>query len=282
MGPDKAGFVATPCALPANLTEEAVRAPLPARSRGGPGLGARRAPADRAKADGGPWGLAAPSCARAVAALRGRRPGGPPRQGSGAFVAADASRVPFRIDPDGLSSIADVLEVMELRLAIEVEAAAPGGGAQSRPSGSPPSARALRAIEAAIEARRGCRQRGTSPSIAPFGRRLGQSALCRAARVPRAPRHSAPEHSRVREHAAGAAPLPGAHPEGARPHPRGPSAMGNRRKARKAMRTQSDTQACQRYRRLAERQLQTGLTGSAINARGQLTSWEGKACNACC
>src|SRR6476469_10247926 len=46
------------------------------------------------------------------------------RQGSGAFVSADASRVPFRIDPEGLSSIGDVLEVMELRLAIEVEAAA--------------------------------------------------------------------------------------------------------------------------------------------------------------
>jgi GntR family transcriptional regulator, transcriptional repressor for pyruvate dehydrogenase complex len=46
------------------------------------------------------------------------------RQGSGAYVAADASRVPFRIDPEGLSSIEDVLEVMELRLAVEVEAAA--------------------------------------------------------------------------------------------------------------------------------------------------------------
>jgi GntR family transcriptional repressor for pyruvate dehydrogenase complex len=46
------------------------------------------------------------------------------RQGSGVFVAADRSRVPFRIDPEGLSSIEDVLEVMELRLAIEVEAAA--------------------------------------------------------------------------------------------------------------------------------------------------------------
>jgi DNA-binding FadR family transcriptional regulator len=46
------------------------------------------------------------------------------RQGSGAYVAADVSRVPFRIDPEGLSSIEDVLEVMELRLAIEVEAAA--------------------------------------------------------------------------------------------------------------------------------------------------------------
>ncbi len=46
------------------------------------------------------------------------------RQGSGAYVSADVSRVPFRIDPEGLSSIEDVLEVMELRLAIEVEAAA--------------------------------------------------------------------------------------------------------------------------------------------------------------
>jgi GntR family transcriptional repressor for pyruvate dehydrogenase complex len=46
------------------------------------------------------------------------------RQGSGAFVSADTSRVPFRIDPDGLVSIQHVLDVMELRLAIEVEAAA--------------------------------------------------------------------------------------------------------------------------------------------------------------
>ena len=46
------------------------------------------------------------------------------RQGSGAFVAEDASRMPFRIDPDSIASITDVLNVMELRLAIEVEAAA--------------------------------------------------------------------------------------------------------------------------------------------------------------
>jgi GntR family transcriptional regulator, transcriptional repressor for pyruvate dehydrogenase complex len=45
------------------------------------------------------------------------------RQGAGAFVAADRSRVPFRIDPDGLSSIDDVLQVMELRAAIEIQAA---------------------------------------------------------------------------------------------------------------------------------------------------------------
>lgn len=46
------------------------------------------------------------------------------RQGSGAFVAADASRVPFRIDATDLGSAEDVLSLMELRLAIEVEASA--------------------------------------------------------------------------------------------------------------------------------------------------------------
>lgn len=46
------------------------------------------------------------------------------RQGAGAFVALDRTRVPFRIDPDGLSSLDDVINIMELRLAIEVEGAA--------------------------------------------------------------------------------------------------------------------------------------------------------------
>jgi GntR family transcriptional repressor for pyruvate dehydrogenase complex len=46
------------------------------------------------------------------------------RQGAGAFVASDESRVPFRLAPEGLRSIEDVLQVMELRLAIEIEAAA--------------------------------------------------------------------------------------------------------------------------------------------------------------
>lgn len=46
------------------------------------------------------------------------------RQGSGAFVAPDPSRIPFRIESDGLASIEDVINIMELRLAIEVEAAA--------------------------------------------------------------------------------------------------------------------------------------------------------------
>jgi GntR family transcriptional regulator, transcriptional repressor for pyruvate dehydrogenase complex len=71
------------------------------------------------------------------------------RQGSGAYVAAELSRVPFRIDPRGLSSIEDVLAVMELRQAIEVEAAALAAE-RITPRSLAPIARALRAIEAAL------------------------------------------------------------------------------------------------------------------------------------
>jgi GntR family transcriptional regulator, transcriptional repressor for pyruvate dehydrogenase complex len=71
------------------------------------------------------------------------------RQGIGAFVATDVQRRPFRIDPDGLHSIGEVLNVMELRMAVEVEAAGfaaeRGSAAQIRAIG-----KALDAIEAAI------------------------------------------------------------------------------------------------------------------------------------
>jgi GntR family transcriptional repressor for pyruvate dehydrogenase complex len=46
------------------------------------------------------------------------------RQGAGVFVARDSHLRPFRIGADGLRSIDDVLNVMELRMAIEIEAAA--------------------------------------------------------------------------------------------------------------------------------------------------------------
>jgi DNA-binding FadR family transcriptional regulator len=72
------------------------------------------------------------------------------RQGSGAYVAADVSRVPFRIDPEGLSSIEDVLEVMELRLAIEVEAAA-RAAQRITPRTLAAVGRVLTAIDAAVE-----------------------------------------------------------------------------------------------------------------------------------
>ena len=45
------------------------------------------------------------------------------RQGAGAFVAPDAERRPFRLALDGLPSIGAVLEIMELRASVEVEAA---------------------------------------------------------------------------------------------------------------------------------------------------------------
>jgi len=46
------------------------------------------------------------------------------RQGSGAYVASELKRAAFRIDSDAEASLADVIEVMELRVAVEVEAAA--------------------------------------------------------------------------------------------------------------------------------------------------------------
>jgi len=55
------------------------------------------------------------------------------RQGAGAFVAEDAGRRPFRLALGGLPSIAEALDIMELRQSVEVEAA---GLAASRAVGS--------------------------------------------------------------------------------------------------------------------------------------------------
>jgi GntR family transcriptional regulator, transcriptional repressor for pyruvate dehydrogenase complex len=71
------------------------------------------------------------------------------RQGAGAFVAADADRRPFQLAFDGLPSIAEVLEVMELRASVEVEAAglaAERGSATARKR----VGAALAAIDAAL------------------------------------------------------------------------------------------------------------------------------------
>lgn len=46
------------------------------------------------------------------------------RQGAGAFVNADLNRQPYAIDPDGLGSLGSVIEILELRTAVEIEAAA--------------------------------------------------------------------------------------------------------------------------------------------------------------
>ncbi|MBM3601593.1 MAG: FadR family transcriptional regulator [Alphaproteobacteria bacterium] len=72
------------------------------------------------------------------------------RQGVGAFVAADRQSRPFQIDEEGLRSIGDALNVLEIRTAVESEAA---GLAAERASEEKLAAvdRALAALEAAIE-----------------------------------------------------------------------------------------------------------------------------------
>lgn len=59
----------------------------------------------------------------AVAALRARGLV-VTRQGAGAFVNSDPSRKLYSIEPEGLGSLSGVIEVLELRMAIEAEAAA--------------------------------------------------------------------------------------------------------------------------------------------------------------
>ena len=66
------------------------------------------------------------------------------RQGVGAFVSAAPQQAPFRIDPDGMRSIGDMLHVMELRLGVEIESAGLAAQRATRPQ--------LRAITAALEA----------------------------------------------------------------------------------------------------------------------------------
>jgi GntR family transcriptional regulator, transcriptional repressor for pyruvate dehydrogenase complex len=71
------------------------------------------------------------------------------RQGVGAFVVRDVQRRPFRIDPEELRSLGEVLNVMELRTGIEIEAA---GVAAERVTAAARKqiARALKAIDAAL------------------------------------------------------------------------------------------------------------------------------------
>src|SRR6201995_2906101 len=59
----------------------------------------------------------------AVAALRARGLV-VTRQGAGAFVDRAAGQQPYAIDPEGLGSLDSVLDILELRMAVESEAAA--------------------------------------------------------------------------------------------------------------------------------------------------------------
>jgi DNA-binding FadR family transcriptional regulator len=66
------------------------------------------------------------------------------RQGVGAFVTAEPQRAPFRIDPDKMRTIDEILSVMELRLGVEIESAGLAAERASRAQ--------VRAIGAALEA----------------------------------------------------------------------------------------------------------------------------------
>jgi GntR family transcriptional repressor for pyruvate dehydrogenase complex len=114
------GALMQPIAATRNLTEEVVE-----RIAGEIGSGriapGERLPTERALMTA--LGVSRTVIREAVAALKSEGLV-VTRQGSGAFVAADASRVPFRIDAAALNSGEDILSLMELRLAIEVEASA--------------------------------------------------------------------------------------------------------------------------------------------------------------
>jgi GntR family transcriptional repressor for pyruvate dehydrogenase complex len=72
------------------------------------------------------------------------------RQGVGAFVREDARARPFRIESDGLGSIGEVLNVMELRTGVEIEAAGLAAERAGR-SEIDAIAAALDAIDGAID-----------------------------------------------------------------------------------------------------------------------------------
>src|SRR5438094_3834353 len=66
------------------------------------------------------------------------------RQGVGAFVSAEPQRAPFRIEPERLQSLDDILNVMELRLGVEIESAGIAAERASKPQ--------IKAIGAALDA----------------------------------------------------------------------------------------------------------------------------------
>jgi len=71
------------------------------------------------------------------------------RQGAGAFVATDVARRPFRLALEGLPSVEDVLDVMELRQSVEVETAGIAA-ARGSPAAKKRIAKALQAIDEAM------------------------------------------------------------------------------------------------------------------------------------
>jgi DNA-binding FadR family transcriptional regulator len=66
------------------------------------------------------------------------------RQGVGAFVTAEPQHAPFRIEPERLQSLDDAINVMELRLGVEIESAGIAAERASRAQ--------VRVIQAALNA----------------------------------------------------------------------------------------------------------------------------------
>jgi DNA-binding FadR family transcriptional regulator len=72
------------------------------------------------------------------------------RQGLGAFVAVDVQRRPFRIDPDRLKTSSDVVQILELRMSLEIEASGLAAARRTTKDLAQIKA-ALQAIDAEIE-----------------------------------------------------------------------------------------------------------------------------------
>jgi len=104
---------------PHNLTQE-IAARLAAQIRNGQLAPGARLPTEHEMVTA--MGVSRTVVREAVAALRAE---GLviTRQGAGAFVATDAARRPFRVANDSAISLQEVLDVMELRTSMEVEAA---------------------------------------------------------------------------------------------------------------------------------------------------------------
>lgn len=133
-----------PLGPPRNRTTEVVER-LAAEIASGRLASGARLPTEQALTEA--FGVSRTVVREAVAALRAE---GliETRQGVGAFVARDIQR-PFRIDPAELGTIAEVVNVMELRTGLEIEAA---GFAAERAdtAGRNRIGAALKAIDAAI------------------------------------------------------------------------------------------------------------------------------------
>lgn len=142
---DQGGFSIGRLIPQANLTEELVRRLASEIERGKLAPGAKL-PTEHEIMSA--TGVSRTVVREAIAALRARGLV-VTRQGAGAFVAPALQSRPFHIDPAELASLTEVLQIMELRLGIEVEAA--GLAAQRRTKAQLAEiARRLDAIDEAI------------------------------------------------------------------------------------------------------------------------------------